>query len=252
MEIIATKRETLGKKTKELRKNRQIPAVIYGSEIESTSLTINTLDFIRVYKDAGETTLVDVKYNGSNEKVLIKEVQVHPVSLNPIHVSFHKVDLTAKIHAHIPVEVINEEASPIVINGEGLVLTLLNEIEVEALPTDLPPHFEIDVSHLSEIGQAVTVGELNFDREKVEIVDLEDDALVVKIDYAEMAEEEEEEVELTEEELIEGMEVTGERAEGEEGEDGEVSESETKEEKPAEEGSNKPEEKAEKTEEKQK
>lgn len=172
---------------------------------------------MRVFKEAGETTLVDVKFNNSNEKVLIKEVQLHPVTLEPIHVSFHKVDLTKKIRADIPVEVVGEEKCAIVQSGEGLTLTLLSEIEVEALPIDLPPHFEVDVSHLTEIDQGVNVGELKYDREKVEIVDLDPETLVVKIDYAEMEEEPEEE-EVSEEELIEGMEVTEEKevAEGEE------------------------------------
>ena len=221
MEIIATKREKLGKQNKSLRREREIPAVIYGVGMESTNLTIKSNDFIKLYKEAGETSLVDVKFNESNEKVLIKEVQLHPVTLAPIHVSFHKVDLTETIRANIPVEIIGEENSPVVISGEGMVLVLLNEVEVEALPSDLPSNFVVDISHLKEIGQAVTVAELNFDKEKVEVVGAEDDELVVKIDYAEMAEEEEEEV--SEEELIEGMEVTGEKEceEGEEGEEGE-------------------------------
>ena len=193
---------------------------MYGAGVESTPLTINTLNFIKVFREAGETGLVDLKFNDSNEKVLIKEVQVHPVTLSPIHVSFHKVDLTEKIKANIPIEIVGEEESPIVKSGEGLILALLNEIEVEALPADLPHAFEVDVSHLKELDQAVTVGELNYDKEKVEIVSAEDEDLVAKVDYAEMEEIEEEE-ELTEEELVEGVEATEEKAEGEEDEAGE-------------------------------
>jgi large subunit ribosomal protein L25 len=234
MEIKATKREKLGKSTKSLRKNRQIPAVIYGEKIKPTPLTINTLEFKKVFKEAGETTLIDVKYNNSNEKVLVKEVQLHPVTLEPIHVSFHKVDLTEKIRADIPVEITGEEECEIVQKGEGMVLTLLTEIEVEALPTDLPSNFEVNISRLAEVGQGITVEELNYDKKKVEIVGAEEDELIVKIDYAEMEEEEEEE-EITEEELIEGMEVTGEKEEEEEGEE-EPKPKEEKESKPSEEG----------------
>lgn len=220
MEIVAEKRTEFGKKTKKIRREKKLPAVVYGAGIESISLTIDSLNFIKVFREAGETALVDLKFNGSNEKVLIKEVQVHPVTLGPIHVSFHKVDLTEKIRANIPVEIVGEEESPIVKSGEGLVLTLLNEIEVEALPADLPQAFEVDVSHLKKLDEAITVAELKYDKEKVEIVSAEDEDLVAKIDFAEMEEVEEEE-ELTEEELVEGVEATEETVEGEEGEDGE-------------------------------
>lgn len=173
-----------------------------------------------VFKEAGETTLIDLNFNGGTEKVLVKEVQVHPVTSDPLHVSFFKVNLTEKIRAEVPVEVVGEEKSPILKNEQGILLIILNEIEVEALPADLPSRFEIDVSHLTEIGEGVTVGELKFDREKVEIVDMEDDELVLKIDYPEMEEEEEEEI--SEEELVEGVEATEETAEeGGEGESGE-------------------------------
>lgn len=209
MEIIAEKRKELGKKAKRLKKERKVPAVIFGKDFESIPLSVDLTQFKKIYREAGETSLVDLKFNGKSEKVLIKETQLHPVTLDPIHINFHKVDLKEKIRANVPVKVIGEEESPIIKSGEGLLLTLLSEIEVEALPADLPPVFKIDISLLSEIGQSVTVAELKFDREKVEVVDLESDELVVKIDYAEMEEEPEEEI--TEEELVEGVEAAEER-----------------------------------------
>ena len=195
MEIVATKREALGKKNKRLRNERKIPAVVYGEGIESTILTIGAHDFINVFREAGETALIDLKYSDRSDKVLIKEVQFNPVNLTPIHVSFHKVNLTEKIKAHIPVEIVGETESPVVKSGEGLVLVLLNEIEVEALPSDLPQKFEVNVSHLEAVGQNVLVGELKYDKSKVELLGVTSEDMVVKIDFAEMKEEVEEEVE---------------------------------------------------------
>ena len=219
MEIVATRREILGKKNKDLRNDRKIPAVVYGEGIESTPLTISTQEFINVFKEAGETALIDLKYDGKSGKVLIKEVQLNPINSLPVHASFHKVSLTEKIKANIPVEVVGEAESPVVKSGEGLVLVLLNEIEVEALPSDLPQKFEVNVSHLEAIGQNVLVSELKYDKSKVEILDISPEDMVVKIDYAEMQEEVEEVVD--EAALIEGMEVTGEKPEEEEGAEGE-------------------------------
>jgi large subunit ribosomal protein L25 len=210
MEIIAEIRTKLGKQNTQLRRDRMIPAVVYGSGLESTSLTIDLNDFIRVYKQTGDTTLIDLKFDNKNEKVLVKEVQLNPVSLNPTHVSFFKVNLKEKIKANVSVEVIGEEESEVIKSGEGLVLVLMNDIEVEALPADLPSSFEIDISGLTEVGQGVTVGEIKFDKEKVELIGVDAEDLVLKIDFAEM--QEVEESELSEEELIAGVEATEETA----------------------------------------
>lgn len=227
MQLNARKRTELGKKTKKLREARQLPAVIYGPGIESIPVSLDYKEFFDAYRQAGETTLVDVLVNDAEGAktqkypVLIKEIQLHPVSWEILHASFYKVNLKEKTTASIPVVTEGEETIALVKTGEALVLTQLSEIEVEALPMDLPHEFIVDVSHLEEIGDAVTVGELEFDREKVEIVGHEEDAVVVALDYATIEEEEEEE-ELTEEELIAGMEATEEAEELEEGEETET------------------------------
>ena len=234
MQILAEKREKLGKQSKKLKAVRKIPAVVYGSGLESTALEIDLINFGKVYKEAGETSLIDLKFNDSNEKVLIKEVQYNPVTLIPLHASFFKVNLKEKIKANIPVHVIGEEESPIIKSKDGLVLVLLNEIEVEALPSDLPHEFTVDVSGLATIGEGIKVSELKFDKGKVELVSAQPDDLIVKIDSALMAEIVEE-VPVTEEELVAGVEATEEKVE-EEGEEGAVAaEGETKGEKPKEE-----------------
>ena len=212
MQITAEKREKLGKKTKQLRYNNKIPAVVFGKGMESTPISIDYTDFIRVFKKSGETSLIDLKWDKNNEKVLVTEVQYHPVTDKVIHVNFNKVDLTSTINADIPVELIGEENSPVIKSGEGMPLVLLNTITVEALPTDLPSSFEVDVSSLTEIDQAITIAELSYDKEKVTIVSNENDDLVVKITHAEMEEVAEEE-EVSEEDLIAGMEATQETAE---------------------------------------
>ncbi|MBI2414728.1 50S ribosomal protein L25 [candidate division WWE3 bacterium] len=221
MEIIAEKRTALGKQNKKLRKDRKVPGVIYGKGMESVNVMVGLLDLVKTFKGSGESTLVDVLFDGKKEKVLVTEVQVHPVTGNPIHASFHKVNLKEKIKANVPVVAINEELNAFVKSGEGMILSLINEIEVEALPANLPHNFEVDVKDL-KLNEGITVGQLNFDRTKVEIVDLEDDELVVKLDSAKMAEEVEEVV-ASEEELVAGVEATKEKKEedSEESKDGE-------------------------------
>src|SRR5690606_34258926 len=138
MELIAQKRKELGKETKKLRRNRELPAVVYGKGLESMPITVNAVKFDSVFAAAGSTNLVDLKLDSETLRVLINEVQYHPVSDKPLHVNFHKVNLKEKVSAEIPVNLVNEEVHPLIKSGDALALVLLSEISIEALPTDLP------------------------------------------------------------------------------------------------------------------
>lgn len=208
MQLTANKRTKLGKKTKNLRKQRILPAVVFGVGIDSVPISVPMTDFERVYREAGETNLVDLDLDGDSFKILIQEVQKHPVDNSLLHVNLFKVKLDQKITANIPVEITGDQENELVKSGEALVLQIINEIEIEALPTDLPDAFTVDVTALAEIGDGITVDQLNYDKSKVELVGVETDDLVVKLDYA--VTEEEEEEELTEEEMLEQLDVTGE------------------------------------------
>lgn len=221
MQLIGEKREIIGKKAQTLRDNNLLPGVIFGKGLESIPITVNYNDFVKVFKQAGETSVIDLMIDGEKHPVLVKEMDSHHVTSKPIHIGFYEVDLTQKTRANIPVEIINEEQNPLVKSDEGIVLLLLNEVEVEALPTDLPEKFVVDVSGLEDMDSAITISELGYDRDKVEIMDLEPDEIVVKMDYAQMLEEEEEEEEIDEAEAIAGIEATEEKDE-EEGEEGEA------------------------------
>lgn len=222
MQLNAKKRQEFGKENRKLRRERSIPGVVFGKGLDSIPITLNVNDFVKVYTTAGETNLVDLKIDGSIEKVLIKEVQFHPVSSSILHVNFHKVNLKEKVTASIPVEIEGEEENALVKSGEALVFAVFNEIEIEALPTDLPDAFIVNVKDLAEIGAGITIAALNYDRSKVEILDHEEDDLVVKLDYAVTQEELAEEK--TEAELLEQIEVTGEKPESEDEESAETEE----------------------------
>ena len=181
---------------------------MFGKGLTSLALSVDIKQFLKVYKEAGETTLIDLNVAGQKDKVLIKDLQVNPITGSPVHASFHKVNLKEKITAQIPVEITGQDKNEMVKIGQGLILELLHEITVEALPTDLPNAFTVDVSALNEVGKGITVGELHYDKNKVEIVGNDPEDLVVKMDYAEMKEEVEEAVAPTEEELITKVEAT--------------------------------------------
>ncbi len=178
-----------------------LPAVVFGKETGSIPITLDQKEFEKVYRKAGETALIDVAINKQKPvKALVTETDIDPVSDQILHVNLHAVSLTEKATATIPFKIIGE--SPIVESGKGMLLTILDEVDVEALPQDLPAEIKIDVSDLTEIDQGIVVGDLPVDREKVDIKQDPED-LVVKIEHPEMEEEEEEEVTIPIEEAVE-------------------------------------------------
>lgn len=151
-------REITGKKVKRLRKAGLLPVSVFGKDIKSVALSVPVVEFMKVYSKAGETGLVELKYDKDSWHTLISSVQIHPVSRQVLHVEFHAVKLTEKIKAHVPVELVGE--SPAATNNIGILLQTINEVEVEALPAELPEKLTVEISKLSEIDQQVTVGEL--------------------------------------------------------------------------------------------
>lgn len=187
--LAAKPRKTLGKKVKLLRQTGELPGNVYGKGLSSQAVAVAEKPFKTTLKTAGETGVVYLEIEGEDtpRPVLIHGVQVHPVTGSLRHIDFYQVNLKEKTTANVPVTLIGENELEKI--GEGLILQTLSEIEVEALPTDIPHEFEVDVSRLTEVGQTFKVGDLQYDREKVEVkVDPEENILVMQT--AEMKEEE--------------------------------------------------------------
>lgn len=157
--LSATPRTVLGRKVRNLRTQGYLPATVYGHGKSPLSLQVATKEFESVYKEAGETTLV---YLGvADEKprpILIKMVQKEPTTGTLLHIDFHQVNLKEKVHATVPITPTGEAAA--VTEKIGVVLTPFSQVEIEALPTELIDHIEVDVTHLAQIGDQVTAGDL--------------------------------------------------------------------------------------------
>lgn len=175
--LTAEKRTVLGKKVRKLRAQGMVPVGVYGKDVKSVALSIPVKEFVKVYAKAGETGLIDLQFGEQTLPVLVKSVQVHPLSRQILHAEMHAVKLTEKIKANVPIEIIGE--APAVQNNIGVLLQILNDVEVEALPTELPESIQVDVSSLSEVGQQVSVGELKLPK-GVELL-TSGEELVVKV-----------------------------------------------------------------------
>ncbi len=163
-------RTITGKKVSQLRRDGIVPANIYGIGGKSIEVQCAMGEFRRLYSRAGETTVVYLQIGDSADQkpVLIDEIQMNPLNGDLVHLSFKQVDLKQKIEAEVPVEVVGEFKV-----AGGVLVTVLDSVLVEALPTDLPDKFEIDATILMEVGQIVSLKDLQFDKNKVTLVGVE-------------------------------------------------------------------------------
>ena len=165
--LTAQKRTVLGRKVKSLRREGIIPAHVYGHKVKTVHVQVKASEFGKVFEKAGETGIIDLAVDNEKRPVLVKNVQVHPVSDIPLHIDFYQVNLLEKVKVDVPLEIVGE--APAVHKKIGLLLTPVTEVEVEALPADLPEKIEVDVSHFENVGDEIKVKDLKIDRNKVEI-----------------------------------------------------------------------------------
>jgi large subunit ribosomal protein L25 len=173
--LIAQNRTVLGKKVKNLRKDGFIPAHVFGNQIETSHVQVKAGDFAKVFEKVGETGIIALTIDGKQKPVMVRDTQVNPISDDLYHIDFYQVNLSEKVKVNVPLEIVGE--SPAVEKKIGLLLTPVTEVEVEALPGDLPENIEIDITGLTEIDDEIKVKDLKVDRSKIEI--LVDEELVV-------------------------------------------------------------------------
>lgn len=180
-------RVILGKKTKKLRAQGVLPAHIFGDVKESIMIQVDQKQFNKMYKEAGETSVVQLQIEGEPKlrPVLIDEVGIDAMTGALQHVSFRQVDLSEKVTAEIDIEVVGELGVQ-----EATIVLVRDVLEVEALPTDLPEKFTIDAARFTEIGQELTVKELEFDRSKVTLLHIEEDQVLAQVQAEQQMKEE--------------------------------------------------------------
>lgn len=205
--ITVEPRKITGRKVKQLRREGVVPANIFGKGLKSQSIKVTEKDFLAAYKQAGETGLIELTIKGTKDShhVLVSQLQTNPVSGQVLHVDFRQVNLKEKVTAPVPVELIGE--APAVKEKGGVLFSPMSEINVTALPTDMPSKIEVDVSGLVEIGDTLSLKDLKIDTNKLE-VDIDPEEPLVIIQEQTTAPEPEEE--LQEAETEEGAEAKSE------------------------------------------
>lgn len=165
--LTATKRAVKGKAVEKLRKEGKIPAVLYGHNTTASDIEINEREFGKVFRQAGESTLVNLAVDGKSQPVLIQEVQRHYLKGTPIHVDFYVVNMSEKLKATVQLHFIGESLA--VKSLGGTLVKNLSEVEVECLPGDLPHNFEIDISPLNTFEDSIHIRDIKVS-DKVKIL----------------------------------------------------------------------------------
>lgn len=152
-------REERGKKAKLLRDKGMIPAVLYGHGVKNVNLMVDARVFEKIYKQAGSSSLVDLQVAGQKPtKILIQEVQYDPTGGRVLHVDFHQVKMTEKIHAEVEINFIGE--SKAVKELGGILVKNISSLEIECLPQDLIHEFKVDISVLENFEQMIRIKDL--------------------------------------------------------------------------------------------
>jgi large subunit ribosomal protein L25 len=191
IELRAEPRTLTGKKAKLLRRQSIVPGVIYGRHIEPIAVQFEYRELLKALNRAGTSAAVQVALTGAKEPYLaiFRDVQHNPIRRDVTHVDLQALSLTETVR--VPVNVVLVGSAPAAEEAGGVVMQLLTELEIEALPTALIPVFEVDISSLTEIGDTITVGDIPVP-EGIEIL-TQKTATIVQITF--MAEEDLEPVE---------------------------------------------------------
>ena len=158
MELHAEPRTELGKQVKTLRKKGFLPAVVYGEGVSSQSISLPSKQFEKVYREAGESTVLTLVVNDTSYNVLIHDVMHDTLKGTVLHADFLAVRMDKEICTTVPI--VFEGESPAVKNEGGILIKVVQELEVEALPKDLPHELTVDLAQLSTLESRISVKDI--------------------------------------------------------------------------------------------
>ena len=184
-QLKAEVRTITGKKVKSLRRIGIMPATVYGQEMTPMSIQVVDKEMEAIFNHVGESGLVELTVGSEKMPILFRNPQYNAFSGNLMHIDCYKVNLKEKIETVVPLEFIGESAS---VKGGNVLVEVINEVEVEALPTDLPEKIEVDLAVLETIESQITIADLVIDKSKITIKN-DPEQVVVKTEEPRVEEE---------------------------------------------------------------
>jgi large subunit ribosomal protein L25 len=172
----ATRREALGRKVKALRRAGKLPAVLYGHGIESTPVVLDAHEAGLKLSHLTSSSLMMIDLDGKQYPSLVREKQKDYLKNRLLHVDFQVISMTEKVTTKVGIELTG--TAPAVKEFSAVIVTVLNELEVECMPQDLPERVVIDISGLAEVGAAIHVRDVVIS-DRVKILDDPAETIVV-------------------------------------------------------------------------
>jgi large subunit ribosomal protein L25 len=157
MLALEVKERNAKEKAENLRSAGVLPAVFYGPKEKATPVAISQAEFDKIWREAGETTIITLKGIGEDKETLIHDVDVHPVTGRARHADFYVIERGKKVEVSVPLEFVGE--APAEKDGH-IISRALYEVDIAVRPSELPQHFEIDISSLEKVGDHITVGDI--------------------------------------------------------------------------------------------
>ncbi len=179
-------------KNKEIRANKEIPAVVYGKNQEPINIKVSFSDFLKTFRKSGESNIINLKVGKKDIEVLVHDFQKEPVTGDFIHIDFYALTRGEVVTTNITLNFVgNSEA----VKEGGILEELNKEIEVKCLPKNLTDHFDVDISVLKDFWDNIKVSDLNLGKD-FEILTPADEVvvLVAKPKVEKTTEETEEEI----------------------------------------------------------
>lgn len=196
----ATKRTVTGKQVSNLRRQGLLPAVVYGYKVDSTPIQLDAHDANLIIPKLSSSSVVTIDLDGKKIPALVRERQKNYIKGVFTHLDFEAISMTEKIRARV--QFVQHGIAPASKNYNASIVTVMHDVEVEALPSDLPERIDLDISVLTEIGSAIHIRDLNLSA-AVEVLADPDQAIVLASGISQAAEEAEDGEEIAEPELVE-------------------------------------------------
>lgn len=174
--IKATKRDVKTDLSK-LREEGKLPAVFYGPKEESTPITVGAIEFLKVWREVGESSVIDLKEGDDSHQVLIQDVDVDPLTGFARHADFYVIEKGKKVEVATPLEFVGE--SPAEKAGD-VIIKVMHELEIEATPANLPHQIEVDISILAKVGDQIHAKDIKLPEGVKLMVDGEEVVILVQ------------------------------------------------------------------------
>ncbi|MEY4440767.1 MAG: hypothetical protein RLY49_393 [Candidatus Parcubacteria bacterium] len=177
LKLKAVKRDAV-EKPEDIRAAGSIPAVFYGPKEASQSITISAVEFDKVFKEAGESTVVVLDVDGAEHETLIHDVAYHPVRGTVAHVDFYVIEKGKKVQVAVELEFVG--VSPAEKTLGGILVKVMHEVEIEAMPKDLPHTIEVSIDSLVDFDSKITAGDITLPAGVTLVTDAEEVVALVQ------------------------------------------------------------------------